>query len=286
MKRWSQCRGCGCSIADLVALTLSCSPLLVGAAAHADTLPVEVTAADTSSTPAPSVPPPPMPEWTAKGQLGYVESTGNAAAETANAKLDVVQALGLWKNTLHLEGLYAKSGSVVSAERWAGVAQADYALNKPLFVFGALHYTDDKFSGFAYQESIIAGIGDVLLDSAHNKFSVQLGAGYRDMRPELLIDNAAGQVVYREPQATEEGAIATGEIDAEHDFNATTKITEKAVTDSGAGDTSVANDFNVQVQMSRRLALSAGYSVQYNSSPPAGVKKLDTFTTLNLVFQL
>lgn len=224
--------------------------------------------------------------WSGKGQLGYVMSTGTAAAETGNGKLDVAEASGPWKNTLHLEGLYAKNGSVVSAERWEGDFQTNYQLTKPLFLFGELHYTDDKFSGFVYQGSATAGAGYDFLNTHTDKLSVQLGGGYRDLRPESLIDNAAGQVVYRVPGAVNDEAIVTASLDVEHDFNASTKITDKALTESGASDTLLQNDLALQVQLSRRLALSAGYSVQDNSSPPAGVKRLDTFTTLNLVFQL
>jgi putative salt-induced outer membrane protein len=226
-----------------------------------------------------------IPGWSGKGQIGYVDSTGNVDASNADAQLDLAHTTGPWKDTLHLEGLYTKSNSVVSGERWAGLLQSNYQVTMPMFVFGAVHYTDDKFSGFDYQGSVAVGVGYNFLTSSTDKLSGQVGVGYRSLRPETLNKDAAGNV-YRVEGTTSDNAIATAEVDYEHDFNASTKLTDKLLTESGSDDTLLQNDLAVQVQMSRRLALSAGYSIHDNSSPPVGVKKLDTITTLNLVFQL
>ncbi|HEX4024729.1 MAG TPA: DUF481 domain-containing protein [Steroidobacteraceae bacterium] len=233
-----------------------------------------------------NAPPSMIPGWAGKGEVGYVMSTGNVDASNADAKLDFAHASGPWKDTLHLEALYSKSASVVSGERWAGLFQSNYQLTQPMFVFGALHYTDDKFSGFVYQGSVTAGAGYNFLASSTNKLSGQIGVGYRSLRPESLVKDAAGNVIYRVPGTTSENAVGTAEVDYEHDFNASTKLTEKMLTESGSDNTLLENDLAVQVQMSRRLALSVAYTIHDNSAPPVGVKKLDTLTTLNLVFQL
>jgi putative salt-induced outer membrane protein YdiY len=36
--------------------------------------------------------------------------------------------------------------------------------------------------------------------------------------------------------------------------------------------------------MSKKLALSAGFTFQDNTSPPLGLKRVNTLTTLNLVY--
>jgi putative salt-induced outer membrane protein YdiY len=40
----------------------------------------------------------------------------------------------------------------------------------------------------------------------------------------------------------------------------------------------------VAVKISTKLSLSVGYTVQDNTAPPAGLKKVDTLETLNLVY--
>jgi putative salt-induced outer membrane protein YdiY len=44
------------------------------------------------------------------------------------------------------------------------------------------------------------------------------------------------------------------------------------------------NDLALAVKMSTKLALSLGYSIKDNSTPPAGLKKLDTVASANLVY--
>jgi putative salt-induced outer membrane protein len=229
--------------------------------------------------------PPPAPQgWSGKGQAGYVMSRGTTDTDTANAKLDVADSVDDWKHTLHLEGLYGRNGNLTSAERWAVAAQSNYQYTPRAFVFGALHYLDDEFSGFEYQADVSTGPGYKFLTSASDKLAAQIGIGYRRLRPELLVTDAAGAVIERIAGNTEGHVIGTAGFDYEHDFNASTKITEKYLVDSGAGNTQMENDLALVVNMSKQLALSAGFTLQENTQPPVGVRKDNTLTTLNLVY--
>ncbi len=105
---------------------------------------------------APAPPPPPL---TVKAQVGYVSSHGNTNAQTANAKISVIYNTGDWKHDLELAGLYGKSNDIVSAERLVAGWQSNYNFSPRMFVFGALDYNDDKFSGFQYQETVSTGLG-------------------------------------------------------------------------------------------------------------------------------
>src|ERR1700685_3708823 len=100
------------------------------------------------STPLAEYAPPPPEGWSGKGQAGYVMSRGNTDTDSANAKLDLADYEGDWKHTLHLDGLYGRSGDLVSAERWSAQLQSNYQFTPRFFAFGAFHYLDDEFSGF------------------------------------------------------------------------------------------------------------------------------------------
>jgi putative salt-induced outer membrane protein len=56
------------------------------------------------------------------------------------------------------------------------------------------------------------------------------------------------------------------------------------IAESGSSNTSIKNDLALEVKMSKKLALAAGYSVLHNTKPAAGVKRTDTITTLNVVY--
>jgi putative salt-induced outer membrane protein len=153
-----------------------------------------------------------------------------------------------------------------------------------LFAFGALNYQDDKFSGFQYQASATGGLGYKFIDNASTKLAAQVGVGYRALRPEELIKDDTGAVVERIPEETQSEVVGTAGVDFEHAFNNSTKITDKLLVESGSSNTSTKNQLALEVKMSKKLSLAAGYGITSNSKPPAGLKKTDTVTTLNLVY--
>jgi putative salt-induced outer membrane protein len=226
----------------------------------------------------------PPPGWSGKGQLGYVMSRGNSDADSANAMLDVILLRNSWKHVLSLDGLYGRSAGITSAERVDARLQSDYTINAHVFAFGALSYQDDRFSGFQYQASGSAGIGYKFIDSSTTKLAAQLGVGYRSLRPEDLIKDDSGAVVERVPLETQSEAVGTAGIDFDHQFNASTKLTDKFLLESGSSNTSIKNDLALEVKMSKKLSLAAGFGVRDNTKPPAGLKRTDTVTTLNLVY--
>lgn len=222
--------------------------------------------------------------WSGKGQAGYVMSRGNSDTDAANVKLDLNLLADDWKHSLSLDGLFGRSAGITSAERWDLRLQSDYTFNTRWFAFGAFNYQGDRFSGFQYQVSATSGVGYKLVDSDSTKLSVQAGAGYRSLRPELLIKDSAGAVVERLPQQTQSEAVATAGVDFSHQFNPSTKVIEKLIAESGSSNTSVKNDLALEVKMSKKLSLAAGFGVVENTKPPAGLKRTDTLTTLNLVY--
>ena len=230
-------------------------------------------------------PAPPTPQgWNGKGEIGYVMARGNTDSDTGNAKIDLADVAGDWKDSLHLEGLYASSAGITSAERWAALFQSNYQISPRAFGFGALRYQDDEFSGFQYQASVTTGVGYHFITTVSDLLTGQVGVGYRHLRPELIIKDPDGEVTQRIPENSSGNAVGTAEVDYAHVFNASTKLTEKLAVESGPGNTSLEDDVALVVNMSKTLALSVGYAFKENTEPPVGLKKVDTLLTLNLVY--
>lgn len=227
--------------------------------------------------------PPPQGVWVGKGQLGFLASQGNTQSESANAAIDMGLLLNPWEHKLHLEGLYGKSSNVVAAERWGASWQSNYDFTSDLFGFGGLRYQRDLFSGFQYQASQTAGVGYKLINAADTKLSVQAGVGYREERPEELTTLDTGQTL-RTPLARNDSAIFTAGLDYSQAFTSTTTLSNKLLVETGSGDTLITDKLALTVKMSTRLALSLGYGLQDNTSPPAGLKKVDSVETANIVF--
>jgi putative salt-induced outer membrane protein len=222
--------------------------------------------------------------WFGKGQFGFLNSSGNSQAEAINANLDMSLIEGRFKNEATLTGLYGKNSGITAAERWVAGWQTNYAITDDLFSFGALRYEHDLFDGFQYQASGTLGMGYKLINTGSAKLSVQAGAGYRSLRPEELVKNAAGAVIQRIPGPSTGNAIVTAGADYSQALTATTTLSDKFLLESGSDNTMLHDEIALAVKVSTKLALSVGYAVNDNTKPGPGLKKLDTITTINLVY--
>ncbi len=228
--------------------------------------------------------PPPMGVWTGKGQFGFLSSSGNTDAKAINANLDMTYTQDPWKHQLHLGGLYGENSNIVSAERWDARWQSNYSFTSALFVFGELRYEHDLFDGFQYQGSGAAGLGYKVFDTDSIKLSVQLGAGYRELRSEDLVKDEAGAVIQRIPGQSSGNAMMTAGLDYAQKLTTTTTLTDTLSVQVASGNKLLTNSLGLAVKISTRLALALGYAIKDNTQPPAGLKKLDTATTVNLQY--
>jgi putative salt-induced outer membrane protein len=210
-------------------------------------------------------------EWTGKGEVGIVFARGNTDTDTANVKLDLAHERDRWKHAFFIAALRSAQDGEETAERYEGRWQSDYKFSERSYWFGALRYEDDRFSGFAYQASASTGVGHKFIDTETTKLTGQVGVGYR--RLEL---DVTGE--------TQSDPIARGDIAFEHAFNASTKIIDKFLVESGGDNTYLQNDLALEVKMTDVLALAVGYQVRHNTDPPAPLEKTDTLTTVNLVY--
>jgi len=229
-------------------------------------------------------PPPPQDVWIGKGQVGFLDSQGNSDAVSLNGNIDLLRYDGPWKNEIYVGGLYGKNSGIVSAERWETHGQSNYTISGDLFVFGGLRYEHDLFDGFQYQASVTSGLGYKLLNGDDTKLTLQVGAGYRRLRPETIVKDDSGEVISRTPMDATGNAIVTVGVDFSHAFTKTTVLTNKFLMEAGSDNTLLHNELALTVKMSDKLALSVGYTVSDNTKPPAPLKKLDTLTSVNLVF--
>jgi putative salt-induced outer membrane protein len=225
-------------------------------------------------------------QWTGKAELGVMVSDGNSEATSANTKLDLAHESDKWKHTIYVGALYGKNATFVTAERYEARYQADYKITDRLSWFGAVRGEKDSFSGFVYQATVSTGAAYKFIDSPTTKLSGSLGAGYRTLKEELLIKTDAGEVIDRiEGESQSDPVITLGSL-FEHNFNETTKISNKFLAESGSDNTAVQDDISLQVSMTDTLALAVGFGVRYNTDPPPLSESTDLLTTINLVYNI
>lgn len=225
-------------------------------------------------------------DWSSRSEVGFVAARGNTRTETANAKFEFTRELERWKHAFGLNGLYGKSGDIESARRWDTRYQVDNNLSERAFWFTAIRYEDDRYSGFDYQGIVSSGLGRHFIDTNTTKLTAQVGVGYRLLRQEdLIIDPATSEVIDRIPGERGSDIVGNARVTFDQSFNDATKLLNTLIVESGSANTLTRNDLAFQVKMTEVLAVALGLSVRHNSQPQPGLKKADTLTTVNLVYQ-
>ena len=225
-------------------------------------------------------------QWTGKAELGFLQSGGNTEATSGNAKLDMTHEGANWKNNFAVAALYSDNGDFSTAERYEARYQADYKITDRLSWFGAIRGEQDRFSGFAHQETVSTGASYKFIDSATTKLDASLGVGYKQFQEEILIKSDAGEVLSRIDGEDGDDVVGTLGVNFEHAFTDTTKLTNKLLTEFGSNNTAVQNDIALAVNMTDRFALAVGFGIRYNSDPPPLSESTDTLTTVNLVYNI
>jgi putative salt-induced outer membrane protein len=225
--------------------------------------------------------------WSTRAEAGFVAARGNSSTATANAKIEIIREINKWKYTLATSDLYGRSAGITTAQHFDGRFQTDksFGAQQRTFWFGAVRYEDDRFSGFDYQTTVTTGLGRKFIDTEATKLAIQIGAGYRALRPELLIkDPVTGEVVSRVLGERSHDGVANGALSFSHAFNDHTKLIDSLLTEAGQANTLTRNDLSLEVKMVKTFAVSLGYSIRHNTEPAAGLKRTDTLTTVNLVY--
>ncbi len=231
-------------------------------------------------------------DWSGKGEAGLVLANGNTNTKNANAKLEMSTVVEQWKHTAGLAAIYAKDEDddtgeeETTAQRWQVYEQSDYNFSERNFWFGAGRYEDDRFSGFEYQATLSTGLGRHFIDNERTKFVGTAGVGYKLFETRDTYDLTGPTPVLIQEGDSDNEAVFRGTLDLSHALTDTTKLLDKFLVESGAENTFVQNDIGIQVKISDVLALTAAYSVRYNSDPPPGFGSTDTLTTLNLVYEI
>lgn len=224
--------------------------------------------------------------WAMRGVLGYTKTGGNTDNSAGNFLFHAAHVLGDWKLLFGGDALYGSTKGETTAQAWDAYLQGNYNITPEFYWYLGGRYDDDRFSGFAYQAALKTGAGYKFFDTDATKLTAQLGFGRRWLQPEILVRDDIGGVVSRTALESTSDWIVDAGLAFEHSFNTYTKLLAGVTVQSGQDNTLTNATVALQVKMTNRLALTAGYRLVDNSSPPAGSGRRDTLTTLGVVYEL
>jgi putative salt-induced outer membrane protein len=230
-----------------------------------------------------------MPEgWSGKGELGFASTHGNSRSESLNARVGFDYKSDAWTHRFSLAGVRARNE--VSADRDGdGVPETDLELSanryqvgassarrttEYAYWIGALRYEQDDFAAFEWQQTAALGYGYEFFHEREDlSLSTEIGPGLRRAK-----DRASGEI--------ENGVIGRAKIDYAQRLTDNTDLVNTLLVEAGSDNTFAQNDLGLVVAMNSSLALKAGVQLRHNTEVPAGVKRTDTLTTVNLVYKL
>ncbi|MDE2279367.1 MAG: DUF481 domain-containing protein [Xanthomonadaceae bacterium] len=234
--------------------------------------------------------------WSGSGEFGFASATGNTRSQNVNAKLGLNQENEQWKNSFFLDVLRTKvqqkvvdqAGNTLeqfntTANRYDGGASVGYKLDPRSYIVGAARYDHDEFGANLWQGVVSLGYGYIALKDARNELSFEIGPGYKEYRPAAVATVIGGTSV-KQVQPVEHEGVARGLVNYKFRLTANTSFEDTFLTEAGSKNTYVQNDAGLAVSMTKKLALKVGFQVRHNSTVLPGIKKTDTLTTTNLVY--
>jgi putative salt-induced outer membrane protein len=210
--------------------------------------------------------------WSGKGTLGYTSTSGNTDSENLNASLQIGYQIARWKHSLLLEIIRAENDNDKSADSKSILERSEYSLGEKSYVFGQARYEDDKFSGYDYQASIVAGLGTRVIDDETQLLDLSAGAGYRQSK-----ESESGD--------TEDGPIASSDLKYEYHFNENATFSETALVEAGSDNTYMQSETALLTRINGNLYSKISYLVKHNTDVPDDTDKTDTVTSVSLVYE-
>ncbi len=203
-------------------------------------------------------------------QLGVVAARGNTDSETISFGVSAENDLRHWRHRGRFDALRSEEQDEATAERYLLEYNLNYKLSERSYVFGNLRHDRDLFSGFDFQLSETAGYGRLWVPRATLRLELQGGGGARQSR-------------VTDGERQNEG-IVRGAFLLRWAFAENAELRQHLTVESGESNTLTESLTSLKTKIVGKLGLKLSLNVRHNSDVPEGVKRTDTLTSINLVY--
>lgn len=216
-------------------------------------------------------PPAPLEPLSLELELGLISITGNTESSALRTKATIKQDFREWKAKYQADVLYKRgknedeSQTKTTAHKVFLSAQSDYKLseeNSSVFVYGS--YTDDRFSGYEYQNTLSVGYSGRIYEGESSFLDYSAGPGYS------FSQTNAGE--------EEKNAIVHVELQYEYQINPNVTFHQAISTDTALEsdkNSTSKSETSVNVKLRDDLQMKAAYSLTHNTQALENKKKTD-----------
>ncbi|MEJ6592238.1 MAG: DUF481 domain-containing protein [SAR86 cluster bacterium] len=208
--------------------------------------------------------------WTSEVEVGFVATSGNTDEQTLKLRADSQGDFAHTRHHFHLDSLQSSNNGSVTAQKFYGFYQADYKLDEISAVFGRISHYDDRFSGFKYQSDLTSGYSRLLLDTGAMTLTGDVGVGLRVSE----LDSG---------HKSEEGIVR---LAAKYAWEVSENAAFQQLLSSeiGSESTIYRSDSSIKATINGSLSMKVALTVKYNSVVPVDRDKMDTETSVTLVY--
>ena len=218
--------------------------------------------------------------WNGRADLGGTTSTGDTNERALNLTLHFDRQFGpRWSHVFDFSADLGRRQGVTTRERFVTDYALRYDLSDSLFLANSTRAEFDRFSGFDYRVSNVAGLGVKLLrDSKNHDLELQLGAGVRlnRLQSERLLpgdDNLTLTEFLGRAESIYNWAIS----DALALRNRTTAFL-------GTNSITLEDELSLSAAINSHLSARLTFIVNYESDAPVGSASVDTATRASLSY--
>jgi len=215
------------------------------------------------------------PSWKGNVELGYVSSQGNTETASLNGKFTIGYDTINWKQNFIAEAFTSSENNISTAERYKLEYQADRKFNEESYFFLNSTYLEDMFSGYNYRSTVSTGYGYKLYDTKEMTLDTEIGVGYRTSK--LDIAPTVGNTTDNESLVRFAGKY-------QWDMAENRQVVSKLTIEAGEASTISTFDAGFVTMIAGDLSLKVAYTATHTSDVPLGKEKLDTKTSVNLLY--
>lgn len=203
-------------------------------------------------------------------ELGYLATSGNSETTSLNGKFLLQYEQEIWRHGFLAQAVRATDDGALTAERYQAATKSDYKFGAYNYLFIALNYDSDEFSGYERRTSEAVGYGRRILDSDTQLLDLEIGAGARQVE---LVDGTR-----------QSDRILRLAGNYKWTITETSNFSQTVAVETGEDNTYSESVTAVTANVLGALALKVSYTVKRNSEVPPGVENTDTYTSVSLLY--
>ena len=220
-----------------------------------------------------AAPPEPPPLLEASAQFTFLDTSGNAQAQSLGAGGDFTWRPDPWVYAGKFIFAQTETDDKLDARSIAALFRASRVLNKKLSAYGQYDYLRDIFAGVEQRHIVEGGLSYLAVDRAPHRLQFDAGLGYlHEERPDQTLQSATLSLA-----SAYKLTLATSTLTYEPRY-----LLPFGQTDAWKFEQNVA----FTVAINSILSLKLAHNLRYSNLPPPTFEKTDRILAVSLVAKI